>query len=85
MYHYGKKVDFGRLIYYEGDFQVEIVDMFSYMYFFLWQLIKYVKESGVKDGKYMKLVIFCEYVYVMGNGFGWLQDYFDVFRKYECF
>lgn len=83
MYHYGKKVDPGRLIHYEGDSQAETADMFSYMYPPPWQLIKYAKESGVKDGKYTKPVILCEYAHAMGNGPGWLQDYLDAFRKYE--
>ncbi|KAK0390551.1 hypothetical protein NLU13_0055 [Sarocladium strictum] len=83
MYHYGKKFDPGRLIHYEGDSQAETTDMFSYMYPSPEQLIKYAKESGVKDGKYTKPVILCEYAHAMGNGPGWLQDYLDAFLKYE--
>jgi beta-galactosidase len=83
MYHYGKKVDPGRLIHYEGDSQAETADMFSYMYLSPEKLIRYAKESGVNDGKYTKPIILCEYAHAMGNGPGWLQDYLDAFRKYE--
>lgn len=82
MYHYGKDFDPGRLIHYEGDANAETADMFSYMYPSPELLIKHAKEAGVKDGKYTKPIVLCEYAHAMGNGPGWLQDYLDAFRKY---
>jgi hypothetical protein len=32
MYEYCENFDLGRLIYYEGDFDMETTDMYSYMY-----------------------------------------------------
>lgn len=79
---YGKKVDPGRLIHYEGDVNAETADMYSYMYPQLDRLIRLAKEEGVKDGKFEKPIVLCEYAHAMGNGPGWLEDYEEAFRTY---
>lgn len=80
MYDYGKKVDPGRLIHYEGDVHAETADMYSYMYPPIERLLKLSRTEGVKDGKYEKPVVLCEYGHAMGNGPGWLEDYEELFR-----
>lgn len=80
MYEYAKKVDPGRLVHYEGDVHAESADMYSYMYPSIERLEKLAKTEGVKDGKYEKPVVLCEYGHAMGNGPGWLQDYEELFR-----
>ncbi|KAH7313558.1 glycosyl hydrolases family 2, TIM barrel domain-containing protein [Stachybotrys elegans] len=82
MYEYGKKVDPGRLIHYEGDINAETADMFSYMYPPIERLRKLAEEEGVKDGKFEKPIILCEYAHAMGNGPGLLEDYEELFRTY---
>jgi beta-galactosidase len=47
------------------------------------RLTRHVEVDGVQDGKFQKPVILCEYAHAMGNGPGALQDYQDMFRKYE--
>ncbi|KAK7738309.1 Beta-galactosidase (Lactase) [Cytospora paraplurivora] len=81
MYEYAKKVDPGRLIHYEGDANAETADMYSYMYPSIERLLKLSRTEGVKDGKYEKPVVLCEYGHAMGNGPGWLADYEEVFRN----
>ncbi|KAF3764315.1 family 2 glycoside hydrolase [Cryphonectria parasitica EP155] len=82
MYEYGKKVDPGRLIHYEGDVHAETADMYSYMYPPIERLLKLSQTEGVKDGKYEKPVVLCEYGHAMGNGPGWLEDYEELFRTH---
>lgn len=82
MTEYAKKFDPGRLIHYEGDVDAESADMYSYMYPPIERLIKLTETEGVKDGKYEKPVVLCEYGHAMGNGPGWLEDYEALFRTY---
>lgn len=80
MSEYAKKYDPGRLIHYEGDVHAETADMYSYMYPPVERLDKLSKTEGVKDGKYEKPIVLCEYGHAMGNGPGWLEDYEEMFR-----
>lgn len=80
MYHYAKEVDPGRLVHYEGDVHAETADMYSYMYPPIERLDKLSKTEGVKNGKYEKPVVLCEYGHAMGNGPGWLEEYEELFR-----
>lgn len=82
MYAYGKEVDPGRLIHYEGDVHAETADMYSYMYPPIERLLKLSQTEGVKDGKFEKPVVLCEYGHAMGNGPGWLEDYEELFRTH---
>ncbi|KAI5458539.1 glycosyl hydrolases family 2, TIM barrel domain-containing protein [Mariannaea sp. PMI_226] len=82
MYEYGHRVDPGRLIHYEGDVQAETADMYSYMYPTVERMVKLAKEEGVKDGKFEKPIVLCEYAHAMGNGPGLLEDYEQAFRDH---
>lgn len=82
MFEYCTKVDPGRLVHYEGDEQAVTTHMYSYMYPSVEKLIQSCKEEGVKDGKFDKPIVLCEYGHAMGNGPGWLEDYEQAFRDY---
>ncbi|KAJ4051173.1 Beta-galactosidase (Lactase) [Fusarium oxysporum] len=82
MFKYATEADPSRLIHYEGDMEAETTHMYSYMYPTVDRLIKYAEEEGVKDGKYEKPIVLCEYGHAMGNGPGWLEDYEQAFRDY---
>lgn len=82
MFEYTINFDSSRLIHYEGDAKAETTHMYSYMYPSIERLTKLVQEEGVKDGKFEKPVILCEYGHAMGNGPGWLEDYEQLFREY---
>lgn len=82
MFEYTTNFDPSRLIHYEGDAHAETTHMYSYMYPSIERLTKLVQEEGVKDGKFEKPVILCEYGHAMGNGPGWLEDYEGLFREY---
>ncbi|KAK4503341.1 hypothetical protein PRZ48_004256 [Zasmidium cellare] len=81
MYHYAKDFDPGRLVHYEGDAEAKTADMYSYMYPSIERLLKLAKEEGVKNGKFEKPVVLCEYAHAMGNGPGLLHDYEEAFRS----
>ncbi|KAF4447193.1 beta-galactosidase [Fusarium austroafricanum] len=82
MMEYARSVD-DRLIHYEGDIKAQLTDMYSYMYPDQDRLKRHVETDGIKDGKWEKPVILCEYAHAMGNGPGALDDYQNAFRKYE--
>ncbi|KAF4985320.1 hypothetical protein FDECE_16649 [Fusarium decemcellulare] len=82
MFEYATEFDPGRLVHYEGDEKAETTHMYSYMYPSVDTLIKHAKEEGVKDGKFDKPIVLCEYGHAMGNGPGWLEDYEQAFRDY---
>ncbi|KAF5024445.1 hypothetical protein F66182_3531 [Fusarium sp. NRRL 66182] len=82
MFDYATTLDPSRLIHYEGDIEAETTHMYSYMYPSVNTLIKSAKEEGVKDGKFEKPIVLCEYGHAMGNGPGWLEDYEQAFRDY---
>ncbi|RSM01566.1 hypothetical protein CEP52_008487 [Fusarium oligoseptatum] len=82
MFEYCTKVDPSRLVHYEGDEQAVTTHMYSYMYPSVEKLIQSCKEEGVKDGKFDKPIVLCEYGHAMGNGPGWLEDYEQAFRDY---
>lgn len=84
MYDYAKSVDPGRLVHYEGDAKALSADMFSYMYASVERLTKLIETEGVdSEGRYEKPIILCEYAHAMGNGPGGLEDYQELFRKYD--
>ncbi|KAF4974831.1 hypothetical protein FZEAL_8292 [Fusarium zealandicum] len=82
MFEFATEFDPGRLVHYEGDEKAETTHMYSYMYPSVDRLIKHAKEEGVKDGKFDKPIVLCEYGHAMGNGPGWLEDYEQAFRDY---
>lgn len=82
MYDYAKSIDPGRLVHYEGDAQASSADMYSYMYPSPETLIKHATRNGIKNGKFEKPIVLCEYAHAMGNGPGALEEYQQVFRDY---
>lgn len=78
MYYAAKALDDTRLVYYEEDRDVEVVDIIFIMYI----RVSLMNEFG--EYSYSKSRIICEYVYAMGNGSGGLTEYQNVFYKYDC-
>ncbi|MFX0138718.1 MAG: glycoside hydrolase family 2 TIM barrel-domain containing protein, partial [Candidatus Hodarchaeota archaeon] len=84
------KIDSTRPIHYEQDFENEISDVLSYMYYpsyILDKLIRnkkygfYGKTKKLKEG-IVKPYMLCEYAHAMGNSLGNFQEYWEVFEKY---
>lgn len=69
-----KEMDLICLVYYEGDFEVEVMDVYFIMYMWLEYLIRELLMNMIIENL-KKLYILCEYCYVMGNGFGNLKEY----------
>lgn len=84
------EMDPTRPIHYEGDFGLEVVDVFSTMYCSVDTITKVGKgESGAvypgipePPGYLDKPFILCEYAHAMGNGPGGLKEYVEAFYKY---
>ncbi len=86
-------IDHTRPIHYEGDYELNESDVFSSMYTSLDELEKSGQLKKVKVGFFFKRVgpekygdkprILCEYSHAMGNSVGNLQEYWDIFEKYE--
>ena len=74
-----RREDPTRLIHYEGDPKADITDVYSTMYTRLAQL----KEIGEGNDGHGKPHILCEYGHCMGNGPGNLEEYQELFRKYD--
>ncbi|WP_125590106.1 beta-galactosidase subunit alpha [Companilactobacillus jidongensis] len=73
-----KEMDPTRLIHYEGDFDAEVVDVYSTMYTWLEHPTKkLLMKNIIADSK--KPHILCEYGHAMGNGPGNLKEYQDLF------
>ncbi|CAG7995359.1 unnamed protein product [Penicillium salamii] len=81
MVEYARAFDSTRLVHYEGDVDAETTDMFSYMYPEINRLRSLAASEGVKDGKFDKPIILCEYAHAMGNGPGLLADYEKCFDE----
>lgn len=67
MYDYAKSFDSGRLVHYEGDAHAVSADVYSYMYPSVERLVELSKTEGVKDGKFEKPILLCEYAHAMGT------------------
>lgn len=77
-----KEMDPTRLVHYEGDFDCEVVDVYSTMYTWLEHPTrKLLMKNIIEDSK--KPHILCEYCHAMGNGPGNLKEYQDLFYKYD--
>lgn len=91
LYCWIKFVDFFCLVQYEGGgVDIMVIDIICLMYvcvdedqFFLVVLKWFIKKWFLLFGE-MCLLIFCEYVYVMGNSFGGFVKYWQVFCQYFC-
>ncbi|MHA2183999.1 MAG: glycoside hydrolase family 2 TIM barrel-domain containing protein, partial [Promethearchaeota archaeon] len=84
------EIDSTRPIHYEQDYENEVSDVFSYMYYPSYFLEKLVKNrqygifgqiNELKEG-ITKPYMLCEYAHAMGNSLGNFQEYWDVFEKY---
>lgn len=73
-----KAKDSTRPIHYEAAGQNEYVDVYSRMY----STVDFCEEYGKREDT-SKPLFHCEYAHAMGNGPGSLQDYQDVFYKYD--
>jgi len=82
------KLDTTRPIHYEGDYNQEIVDIISSMYFSPKQLERHLKRNTAGlPGRTVKLgsprpYVLCEYAHAMGNSLGNFQEFMDVFERY---
>lgn len=77
-----RKMDSTRLIHYEGDFDAEVVDVYSTMYTWLEHPTKkLLMKNIIADSK--KPHILCEYGHAMGNGPGNLKEYQDLFYAHD--
>lgn len=72
-----KALDKTRLLHYEEDRYAKCVDIISTMYSRV-QMMNYMLENP-----HPKPRIICEYAHAMGNGPGGLQEYQNVFDKYD--
>ena len=73
-----KGKDATRPIHYEGANEAEYVDVFSRMY----ADVNFCKEVGEREND-PRPFFQCEYSHAMGNGPGSLQDYQDLYYKYD--
>lgn len=82
MAEYAKKTDPTRLVHYEGDFEVEVSDVYSTMYTWLEREDdKLTMDKVITNTK--KPHILCEYGHAMGNGPGNLKEYQDLFYQHD--
>jgi evolved beta-galactosidase subunit alpha len=76
-----KELDSTRLVHYEGDHEVEVVDVYSTMYTWLERPTGLLMDKIINESK--KPHIICEYCHAMGNGPGNLKEYQDLFYKHD--
>lgn len=74
-----REIDSSRLIHYESDYEADITDVYSTMY----TRLDGMKKIGEGNDCHNKPHILCEYCHAMGNGPGNMEDYQEMFRKYE--
>ncbi len=87
-----RQLDPTRLIHYEGDYTMQIADVYSRMYPGMEEMDRI--GQGVEEIKHWggqvlpaeryrdKPFLLCEYAHAMGNGPGGLSEYWEMFRKY---
>lgn len=81
-----RELDPTRPIHYEGDYKLEVADVYSRMYHHLNDVIKigkgeYEIEDAHRDYKSMPFIQ-CEYAHAMGNGPGGLKEYWEAYYTY---
>lgn len=74
-----RSLDTTRLVHYESDFHADITDVYSTMY----TRLDGLKRIGESNDGHGKPHILCEYAHAMGNGPGNLEDYQELFCRYE--
>ena len=79
-------IDDTRFFHYEGDYSLEVSDVFSKMYASVEEMVRIDKGGKIEHygkpipPKFKKMPFFqCEYGHAMGNGPGGLSDYWDSF------
>ncbi len=77
IYEWLKEKDSSRPVQYEGATKFDNTDIYAPMYDRIEDVIRYAENNPQKP------YIQCEYVHAMGNSLGNLQDYWDVFEKYD--
>ncbi|MDG6143947.1 beta-galactosidase subunit alpha [Lactococcus formosensis] len=77
-----KEIDSTRLVHYEGDFEVEVADIYSTMYTWLEHPTRDLLMKNIIE-KSEKPHILCEYAHAMGNGPGNLKEYQDLFYAHD--
>ncbi len=87
-----RELDPTRPIHYEGDYQLEVADLYSRMYASVEECEKIGKgvepvtlwgNQTLAPEKYGKVpFIQCEYAHAMGNGPGNLQEYWDAYYRH---
>ncbi len=75
------EIDPTRPTHYEGDYNHEITDIISYMYYSPKKLERTAKLKYKKGDK--RPFLLCEYAHAMGNSLGNFLKYMDVFEKYN--
>lgn len=84
MNDYFKQQDSLRLVHYEGNavnpaFEASISDVKSRMYATPQEIVDYLEHTPEKP------FILCEYMHDMGNSLGGMQDYMELFDRYQQF
>ena len=74
-----RKLDKSRLIHYEGDMNADIGDIYSTMYTRLDGMLRIAQGNDAHN----KPHILCEYGHSMGVGPGNLEEYQELFEKYD--
>ncbi|MBD3197163.1 MAG: DUF4981 domain-containing protein [Candidatus Lokiarchaeota archaeon] len=75
------EIDTSRPIHYEGDYYNEITDIISFMYFPPRKVKNIARRNPRKNEN--RPIMLCEYAHAMGNSLGNLQEYMDLFEKYN--
>ena len=75
------QIDKTRPIHYEGDYNHEISDLISFMYYTP-NKVKSIAKRNLKNGENRPIML-CEYAHAMGNSLGNFQEYMDLFEKYS--
>ncbi|TFG18276.1 MAG: DUF4981 domain-containing protein [Promethearchaeota archaeon] len=73
------KIDKTRPIHYEGDYNHEISDLISFMYYTP-NKVRSIARRNLKNGDH-RPIMWCEYAHTMGNSLGNFKDYMDLFEK----
>jgi beta-galactosidase/beta-glucuronidase len=81
-----REIDPTRPIHYEGDYQLQVADVYSRMYSDVESVERigkgeYEIENAKRDYREMPFVL-CEYAHAMGNGPGGLTEYWDTIYAY---
>ncbi len=76
-------IDSTRPIHYEGDFNQEVSDFKSNMYFPPQKVERTAKKDLKRKVSPLKPLMWCEYAHAMGNSLGNFQKYMDLFEGYS--